>query len=450
MAPKAIFKGETFALSGKLSQSHQDYSDLIKKYGGDVVASLTASVTCLVTNQADLRSGSAKVMAAKAKGIPMVNEGYVSACVLAKSLLDVSKFIVRTGPTKRKAAAVSSACAPAKKPKPVVFTICAGASVIAKSGLADKAYVVEQDICKGYIKAKLVWDVELALTDAATGKDRFYNLQLLTSKVGTAQYWAVQHWGSTGKEGRVKVEGPFADEADARLIFTRKYRQKTGRPFGSLGDSFVEHPGKYRHLVKSTEASSPSRPGKWQYYLHNSVDGKEIAWYYYDDSMNANMEKYWRCSQTNDGMSVRVLRSDYFTYEVDYKAMLQTNLKSGTRRVIRRLAPGEASSDDAPAVIPTKVDPAPGKVADDEGDDDKEEDIEEDEAELESGDEDEDEVLDTVPATVPAMLPASASATASCVDCADTLVMPTDEGIRKAPTKGTDEVSTDDEAPACR
>merc|ERR1712176_698618 len=111
--------------------------------------------------------------------------------------------------------------------------------VIAKSGLAGKAAVVQEEVSKGFVNACLTWDVELVLNDPEKGKDKFYNMQLLKNKE-IAEFWAVQHWGRTGLAGTVHVDGPFDEIAAAKQAFRKKYRQKTGNVWGNLAGTFAE------------------------------------------------------------------------------------------------------------------------------------------------------------------------------------------------------------------
>merc|ERR1719188_2562758 len=105
-----------------------------------------------------------------------------------------------------------------------------------------------------------------------------------------------------GMDGTAHVDGPFDNIAAAKKVFRKKYRSKTGNVFGILGATFADIPGKYRPLAKEEEEEeaapgAPPRvragPGKWQYYLHNKVDGKKLGWYDYDKDAGDNMEKYW-------------------------------------------------------------------------------------------------------------------------------------------------------------
>eukprot|EP00928_Gymnodinium_smaydae_P035923 TRINITY_DN25197_c1_g1_i2.p1 TRINITY_DN25197_c1_g1~~TRINITY_DN25197_c1_g1_i2.p1 ORF type:complete len:467 (-),score=96.51 TRINITY_DN25197_c1_g1_i2:133-1533(-) len=408
MPPKAIFKGHTFAISGKLSQPRKEHEDLIRKHGGETASTVTAAVTMLISNEEDVKACTAKVATAKGRGIPIVTEGYLGACILAKRILDQNCFLVKGTRAKKRKAAAKAAGGAVKKKKAAgheVVELSHTIAVIPKSGLSEKAAVAVTHVSSGFVTACVTWDVELVLTDIAAGKDKFYNMQLLASEDGT-EYWAVQNWGKTGMDGAVHIDGPFSDFADAKRVFKKKYRQKTGNVWGQVGASFAEVPGKYRLLAKAAEeedeaeaampgeasassSAAPARapaaaaargggrraaevPGKWQYYLHNKVDGKELGWYDYDKSAGDNMEKFWKQFERDPTLNVRLIQSDYFKYEVDFGAMIQKNTKSGMRRVVRRIADGQEASSDPPDEIPEpgKPDPSWKAAADDSEDED--------------------------------------------------------------------------------
>merc|ERR1719254_435430 len=100
------------------------------------------------------------------------------------------------------------------------------------------------------MNACLTWDVELVLSDLGKGKDKFYCMQLLASTAPCEKYefWSVQHWGRTGCEGRVHVDGPFTDVTIAKKVFRQKFRSKTGNVWGNVGGTFVDVPGKHKIL----------------------------------------------------------------------------------------------------------------------------------------------------------------------------------------------------------
>lgn len=310
-----------------------------------------------------------------------------------------AKRMAAKAPAKRPAAAVKKpAAAPAAKVAkkdmaPVLM--CEKTAVIAKSGLAGKARVVKEETKKAFVKATLTWDVELVLHDPAKGTDKYYNMQVLYSTEGTGQSWAVQHWGRTGMPGTFHMDGPYEAVVEAKKVFKKRFRQKTGMAWGQLGGSFEEDiPGKYKLLAK--DAARPAEACTWQYYLHNKVDGKKIGWYDYEGKANLDMEKYWVTHETNAGrgLEVRFIKSDYFRYEINFKEMTQTNMTSGTRRVIRRVPAGERGSPEPPAHIPEAAKPVkPAEESDDEEDEpvpesDEDEEADEGEGAEEGGAED--------------------------------------------------------------
>jgi len=370
-----------------LSQPRKAYEELIVNHGGALASSVTASVNFLVSSEDDVKACPQKVAAARGREVPIVQEGFVDACVAEKKMLDAKFFLVKGAaiPPKKRRPSVAKGAAKAAAKRAKVETGVVRTSdampVIAKAGLADKAAVVVEEVSRSFGKASVTWDVELVLNDPTTGKDKFYNMQLLASKEKDA-FWAVQHWGRTGMDGRVHVDGAYPDIGTAKQVFKRKYRQKTGNAWGQIDGTFVEAPGKYKLLAREAKAEVP---GTWQYYMHNSVDGKKIGWYDYQEEPAKNMEKYWRQYNSNEGLGVRFVHSDYFKYEVNFTDMIQTNTKSGTRRVIRRVPAGEKPSPAAPHKIPEPAEPAkPAAAPEADSSEDEDADGEEDEGEGET------------------------------------------------------------------
>ena len=87
MPPKAVFEGQTFAISGSLAQPQREHED-IKKHGGHVASTVTKAVNVLVSTEADVVAGSLKVSTARGRGLAIVQEGYVVSCIGAKRLLE--------------------------------------------------------------------------------------------------------------------------------------------------------------------------------------------------------------------------------------------------------------------------------------------------------------------------------------------------------------------------
>lgn len=370
MPPKAFFKGQSFALSGKFSQTHHAYEELIQKHGGEVSSTVNGAVAFLVSTEDDVKAKTHKVVAAIGRSTPIVQEGFLGCCIAANALLDHSSFVIKARPAKRPKVAAGAAkeAGPTKKKaraaaevaKPIA--VVEDRAVIEKSSLRGTAAVVQDEVSKGFVKGRLTWDVELVLNDPAKGTDRYYCMQVLASH-DKDQFWAVQHWGRTGLDGRAHVDGPFASLADAKAIFRRKYRQRTGNAWGQLGSTFVETPGKYKLLAREEagrkKASEAKSKGRWQYYLHNAIDGKAKGWYDYEEKAGENLEKFWLQYYDHPDLrlGVRVVHSDYFPYEINFTEMFQTNMKTGTRRIIRRIVEGETPSNSPPLKVPVPVKP---------------------------------------------------------------------------------------------
>eukprot|EP00035_Acanthoeca_spectabilis_P038953 m.57730 g.57730 ORF g.57730 m.57730 type:complete len:821 (-) comp9370_c0_seq2:1719-4181(-) len=114
----------------------------------------------------------------------------------------------------------------------------------------------------------------------------------------------------------------------------------------------------------------PSKAARWQYYLSNSVDDKNLGWKSYDAAGTKELEEQWQQQQSDP--STRVpwqLKSGYFAYEINLDTMTQKNLESGTVRHVRRVGPGETASKVAPVGNP--VHKTAADYAEDDGPDPK-------------------------------------------------------------------------------
>jgi len=282
---------------------------------------------------------------------------------------------------------------PAKKQKDdpdAVRELSTTATLIKNPVEGEDAGVLLQKVEEGSVKGNLTWDVELILNDIAKGRDRFYNMQLVVTRKHPHKFWTVMHWGRTGLQGQMKVNGP-KDYKTAQKDFRAKYRSKTGNAWGQLGDDWVDVDGKYTHVVKEAEEEAPEEittrratttastraapstrastaapstadslqkgDTRWQFYMHAEMDGKKIGWYPYDKDAAQNLEKMFKLARTNTNLGVRIVHTSYFAYEININSMIQTNIKTGTRRVIRRIEEGEEASPDPPSSIPEPVKP---------------------------------------------------------------------------------------------
>ncbi|CAJ1397721.1 unnamed protein product [Effrenium voratum] len=77
----------------------------------------------------------------------------------------------------------------------------------------------------------------------------------------------------------------------------------------------------------------------WQYWVDDGVDGKEDGWYLWSEDGSAMLEhafQEWLNSGHEGRSKLLGVRSDYFSYNVDFLHMKQANTSTGTKRKIRR------------------------------------------------------------------------------------------------------------------
>ena len=74
-----VFDGVTFAISGKLSEPRAHFEKLIVSNGGTVAKSITKAVTHVITSDVD--SGSAKITKARANGVNILSEEFLTDAI---------------------------------------------------------------------------------------------------------------------------------------------------------------------------------------------------------------------------------------------------------------------------------------------------------------------------------------------------------------------------------
>eukprot|EP00960_Hanusia_phi_P002542 73957-Hanusia_phi.AAC.2 len=94
----SIFQGMVFAFSGKFSMTQQALKDLVELGSGACAQSVTQKVTHLITTQAalDAEQRAAALATAIGKGLPLVREDFLSACVERRALVNVNDYLLRT------------------------------------------------------------------------------------------------------------------------------------------------------------------------------------------------------------------------------------------------------------------------------------------------------------------------------------------------------------------
>jgi hypothetical protein len=95
-AGKNYLSGAVFCMSGTMSTSRAKLQAEIKAGGGAVASSMTKKVTHLLTTVAEVLGETSKVVSAEAMGVPLCEEGFISACEQAGKLVDHADFVINS------------------------------------------------------------------------------------------------------------------------------------------------------------------------------------------------------------------------------------------------------------------------------------------------------------------------------------------------------------------
>lgn len=94
--------------------------------------------------------------------------------------------------------------------------------------------------------------------------------------------------------------------------------------------------------LTAMSVSIPQKQFRWDYYVHDNIDGKTNGWYPYDKAAWPKVEEVydaWRFKKGDDVAQVKS-RGDAgtnYTYQVDFKTMKQVNVSTSKARNIRRV-----------------------------------------------------------------------------------------------------------------
>ena len=93
------------------------------------------------------------------------------------------------------------------------------------------------------------WHRMLFSSSLATNTNKFYLLQLVATADGDGgaeRYWFFSRFGRVGEAGCNNAQWPFDKLAEAKKLFEKKFRDKTGNTWAKAqGGKFVMRPGKY-------------------------------------------------------------------------------------------------------------------------------------------------------------------------------------------------------------
>ncbi|KAK5633062.1 hypothetical protein RRF57_008776 [Xylaria bambusicola] len=277
-----VLDGLHIAISGSFPRRREPTieKNFIVPLGAVLDKSVSSSTTHLVSSEADYKKPSAKVSAARTKGIPIVTFEWLEDCLdrqkhmneqaytfdwlpgTATDKADGADVSIRTRGTRKRQAPERQGQGQGKaeteaesdepeEQEPKVAEAQIAKSLDVKIPLDE---VADQQFhnYEVYIDdTGIIYDASLNQTNAKNNNNKFYRVQVLRSAAGDYKTWT--RWGRVGERGQYSALGSGSLE-DALKIFRDKFKSKSGLSWDDRGDQ--PKPGKYAFIEKSYEPDS--------------------------------------------------------------------------------------------------------------------------------------------------------------------------------------------------
>ena len=250
--PATCLQGLVFALHST-KQCPLDKDTLktkINAAGGKLVSSMSKTVTHVIATSAAAANGGAPMKEAHKRGLPVVKEGWLDACIADGRKCSEKDFLLAG--EARVEEAGGSKKRKGEEGKTMKIMVKGKGAVDVDSGLADRSHVLEV--------GNIVYSATLNLTDLASDTNSFYVLQVIQTDMGNQTY-LFRKWGRIGtKQGGKKVEQ--MSKADAIDEFEALFEDKTGNQWEDrTPDRFQKQPGKFAVMelgIASDNAGDPA------------------------------------------------------------------------------------------------------------------------------------------------------------------------------------------------
>lgn len=204
-----------------------------------------------------------------------------------------------------------------------------------------------------YKDSGFAWECNLIFVDQEPQVEKFFDMQLLV-KNGGSMFGLACKWGQRGEREKTKIEH-FTDISIAQGTFLSLFHKKTGHSFVGPDHKYPHIEGKYKSVRNHENLTGCTLHSRWQYYLAGALDGKSAGWYDYGKESASTMEGFWCQFETDPQLRLRVIETSAGTYAVNFSSMVQTNTRTGTRRAIRRIPPGDVPLPSAPEHSPAML-----------------------------------------------------------------------------------------------
>ncbi|CAK7274673.1 hypothetical protein SEPCBS119000_006292 [Sporothrix epigloea] len=263
---KVVLCGSFPKLSQATLKQHIDH------LGGKVLNSVTADATHLIVTAENYKKPTAKVKAAQAQAIFVVDVEWLLASVKANQRQAEGQFLMNAAPTTAAPAAATAAPPPpaAALPAPGVGSTkrkrgADNASAAAPARAPAKRQKTAKTDGKGggviipvdeactmsnvtvYVGDDgVVWDASLNQTNSGQNNNKFYRIQVLCAAANKFITWT--RWGRVGERGQSAVLGGGGLD-DAKRNFEKKFRDKSGLAWDRRTED--PRPGKYAFVERN-------------------------------------------------------------------------------------------------------------------------------------------------------------------------------------------------------
>ncbi|KAL4878673.1 poly polymerase catalytic domain-containing protein [Aspergillus karnatakaensis] len=237
----------------RYTQPAADLKAIVERHGATFVSSVTADCTHLVTTQKEVEKNGTKYQQASAKNCEIVSIDWLVDSDKAKKPVAEKSYHFTAAPNgnqtdsasakpekKRSAKAALDAKDDDSNKKPKKEDTPDNVVEDAQRVTSEKVNKMKVEVDEAYYpngaewqaptvyidESGLIWDATLNQTVAAANNNKFYRVQLLTSKDGSKhQIWT--RWGRVGENGQSAHLGDGTLDS-AKMFFEKKFKDKSG------------------------------------------------------------------------------------------------------------------------------------------------------------------------------------------------------------------------------
>ncbi|KAF4711830.1 poly ADP-ribose polymerase, partial [Perkinsus olseni] len=233
-------KGMIIGAIGRLSHTRPQLKQMISEAGGKLQDKVDGRVNLVISTVAELEKQASIYAKARRSRLPVVNESFVTDCVDRKETLPLQPYLCHP----EEASGFLSHSAGRKSVSSVSSRMLKSAKSSGKEKLRMKSGVVVHDDelaerAHIFVDGTVAYSETLSRTDASSGTNSFYILQLYEADDGDG-YWVYRKWGRTGND---VIDGDKREKMRSKehaiSEFEKLFEEKTGNLFYEVAAGLV-------------------------------------------------------------------------------------------------------------------------------------------------------------------------------------------------------------------